>query len=591
MKRPTGPAKEDARAPRLAGVVAGLCLVLTVILYVAARQMAGKNLKLKFRNGAEEVALSLQQTLERNLLAVEHQALLFDLVPVITHSNFQASARSLLKSYRAIQALEWIPVVSHAERAAFEEAVRQEGYPGFKLTERVGQGPLEPAVLRPQYFPVCYVEPENDNEQALGYDVGTHPTRRAALEKARDTGQMVATARLTLVRLRRSQAAFLAYQPIFRGGGIPATVEERRARLRGFVVGVYRTHDLVELALRHAHQTELLLHLFDPQAPRGEKDLYGQPPPVTDFSQHAMVERTLQVGQRDWRLSLYPSLAFLQSRRDWTPEWLLAAGLLVTLVVGNHLFHLHRRAGQVAQLVTERTAELTAANARMQRTLAACQRAEAALQQSLQEKEILLKEVHHRVKNNLQIVSSFLSLQADQVEDEASRSALRNTQDRVRAMALLHEGLYRSGDLAHANFPAYVASLCTQMSQAYGVVASRIRIVQSVAPVALDLDQAVTLGLVLSELLSNALKHAFPGERAGWITVEIRAVPPSQAILRVADDGVGLPPGFQVAQTQSLGLHLVERLARKLGGTLHLAALHGTTAWIEFPTAAPPEES
>ena len=158
-------------------------------------------------------------------------------------------------------------------------------------------------------------------------------------------------------------------------------------------------------------------------------------------------------------------------------------------------------------------------------------------------------------------------------------------------MALLHEGLYRSGDLAHANFPAYVASLCTQMSQAYGVVASRIRIVQSVAPVALDLDQAVTLGLVLSELLSNALKHAFPGERAGWITVEIRAVPPSQAILRVADDGVGLPPGFQVAQTQSLGLHLVERLARKLGGTLHLAALHGTTAWIEFPTAAPPEES
>ena len=497
MKRAARASKAEVPASRLPVVVVGLCLALTVSLYVAARQMAGKNLKLKFRNGAE---------------------------------------------------------------------------------------------VRPQYAPVCYVEPEADNEPASGYDLRTDSAARAALEKACDSAQLVVTTPLTLLHAPRGRRLFQAYQPIFRGGGIPATVEERRARIRGYVTGLYRVEELVEVALRNAHQTDLSLHLFDAQSPPAERDLYGQPPPVAEYSQEAMVDRTLEVGQRAWRLSLYPSLAFLQTRRDWTPEWLLAAGLLVTLVVGTHLFHLQRGAAQVAELVARRTGELTATNAQLQRTLVACQRAEEAIKQSLQEKEILLKEIHHRVKNNLQIVSSFLSLRADQIQDEASRSALRDTQDRVHAMALLHESLYRSGDLAHADFPAYVEGLCTQMSQSYGVVASRIQIVQNIAPVALDLDQAVTLGLLISELFSNALKHAFPDERAGRITVEIQTTLPDGVVLTVADDGVGLPPEFAVAQSQSLGLRLVERLARKLGGTVTLEGGLGTTARVEFSTPTPPEE-
>jgi len=211
--------------------------------------------------------------------------------------------------------------------------------------------------------------------------------------------------------------------------------------------------------------------------------------------------------------------------------------------------------------------------------------AEHALRKSLAEKESLLKEVHHRVKNNLQIVVSLLHLQSGRIENKLALEALRETQSRVRAMALLHETLYRSADLAHINFQTYLDNLCKYLFRSYGPETSRLQFQLEAAGVELGLEQAVPCGLIVSELVSNTLKHAFPNGRTGALSVALRSEAGSSLRLSVTDTGVGLPPDFDARRARSLGLQLVFNLARQLRGAVAIEPGPGARVVITFPTA------
>jgi PAS domain S-box-containing protein len=217
--------------------------------------------------------------------------------------------------------------------------------------------------------------------------------------------------------------------------------------------------------------------------------------------------------------------------------------------------------------------------------------AEAALRDSLAEKTTLLQEVHHRVKNNLQIISSLLNLQADQVQDAAVLELLAVTRNRVGAMALLHENLYQSESLARLNLPEYVKSLCAHLLRAAGPIRARVQLECHVEPgtISLELDQAVPCGLLLNELVTNALKHAFPGERCGCIRVTLERATPQTVGLTVADDGVGLSVTLDPRATSSLGLQLVSLLTQQLHGTVNFERGQGTAVHILFPNSAETE--
>ncbi len=214
-------------------------------------------------------------------------------------------------------------------------------------------------------------------------------------------------------------------------------------------------------------------------------------------------------------------------------------------------------------------------------------RAEAALRDSLEEKTALLKEVHHRVKNNLQIVASLLNLQARRSHDGQAVEALRETGERVRSMALLHEALYRSGNLARINFASYVEELCMQIWRSFGSAAARIALQKRVAPLRLSLEQALPCGLIINELVSNALKHGFRGERAGRVVVELGPAEQRRLALCVSNDGVALPPSLDLAQSPTLGLRLVFNLAGQLGGavTVERPEQGGAAFRVVFPAA------
>jgi PAS domain S-box-containing protein len=208
------------------------------------------------------------------------------------------------------------------------------------------------------------------------------------------------------------------------------------------------------------------------------------------------------------------------------------------------------------------------------------QQMEAHLKASLGEKEVLLREMHHRVKNNLQIVSSLLDLQAEAIQDPRIRACFQESQDRIHAMALIHEQLYQSGNVAQIEFAAYLRDLSARLVQSYRIGQGRLALEVNADEVYFPIAIAIPCGLLLHELLSNCLKHAFPAGRSGSIAVTLRRHPQDIYVLTVHDNGMGLPPGLDVRTTTSLGLQLVYLLAAQLGGRLTFASSDGTTVTL-----------
>jgi two-component sensor histidine kinase len=206
---------------------------------------------------------------------------------------------------------------------------------------------------------------------------------------------------------------------------------------------------------------------------------------------------------------------------------------------------------------------------------------ENILRASLREKEVLLKEIHHRVKNNLQIVSSMLSLQMDQISDLQAIELFRTSLTRVRSVALFHETLYKSRDLAHVDVVDYIKSLAPGLWATYGVDSRIIELKVDVEDVALSVDAAISLGLIVNELVSNAIKHAFPGGRHGMVGVSLHSEG-KEIVMRVYDDGVGIPGDIELSNPNTLGLKLVGILAEQLAGSITLDSKEGSKFTLRF---------
>lgn len=207
-------------------------------------------------------------------------------------------------------------------------------------------------------------------------------------------------------------------------------------------------------------------------------------------------------------------------------------------------------------------------------------KAEEQLQASLREKEALLKEIHHRVKNNLQVTSSLLRLQSSYVEDEKSKELFKESQNRIRSMALVHEKLYQSKELSSINFCEYIVTLSNLLFRSFGVNPSQIRLHTYSKDIFLSVETAVPCGLMVNELISNCLKHAFPNDRKGEVVITITKVGENRYKLEVRDNGVGLPEKLEIGRTESLGLQLVRTLSQQLNGHIEVHRIDPGTKFI-----------
>lgn len=261
---------------------------------------------------------------------------------------------------------------------------------------------------------------------------------------------------------------------------------------------------------------------------------------------------------------------FMEAVTIWIPVYILSAGVkLFTAVVSlttaallpitvPHAFELVRQA-RISEQVTSN------------------------LRASEERKEALLREVHHRVKNNLAVICSLFYLQSTHTKDEQTAYIFRDMESRVHSMALVHERLYGSENLARIDFAEYALALAKDIFSSQGSLSVPVRFESELEPVIMGVDLAVPCGLILNELISNALKHGFPNSAGGEIRLTLRRAPDGTCTLCVKDSGVGIPPDLELDSNKSLGLRLVRSLTQQIRGTFELAKTNpGTSAHLQF---------
>lgn len=292
---------------------------------------------------------------------------------------------------------------------------------------------------------------------------------------------------------------------------------------------------------------------------------------------------TMTPWRHDWRIRT----------RDGFLKWVSGIGIphklddgsvvwdtIITDVTDRKIFE-----SELETLVDQRTAALKRSQEFLEAQLAKEKELLLLLQTELRQKETLLKEVHHRVKNNLQIISSLLRLQTETIPDEAIKTAFQDSQNRIQSMALIHERLYRSDDLSQIPVATYLRELTDYLWQTYNAYRRNIHLVLNVMDLQLEMDRLIPCGLIINELVSNCLKYAFVGRQSGQVTLNFYLCQGGQYYLQVKDNGVGLPPDFHRKRSTSLGIRLVERLVKQLRGNLEIGYDRGTEFRITFPAS------
>ncbi len=374
--RNSGPTRTIIRLPIILIVCVGVSISILSFFYLG--NVVDTKKRADFERLAHDQADAIHAEIAATIAYLRSLRGLFTASEIITQQEFRAFIRSL-ELGDTVQALEWIPKVSQAERLEFERQAQEEGISGFQIKERTLQGTLIRAGLRDHYFPVYYVEPFEGNEAAIGFDLASNPVRYWALKKSGDSGNLVASNRVTLVQDTSNQFGVLVFLPVYRDATDTDTVEVRREKLLGFGLGVYRIGDLIEAALPKSRKTraDFQIFVFDESAPEDRRLLH---PRGLDDRANLALENSLKFSQevdfagRTWSLLFVPAKGSAFTARSWQPGLALVTGLGITLLVSLYLNSIVRRSSFAQRLVEERTAELMDANLTLEKAQAELQK-------------------------------------------------------------------------------------------------------------------------------------------------------------------------------------------------------------------------
>jgi len=561
---------QRGRATVVLPLLRSFAVVTLLFLQTSAWERSRRHAE--FEGRVTHLTHTLQSALTEYEKAVFFLAGLFDASNEVTRHEFREFSHRTLGRHPGLRLLGWSPLVPDQERLGFEDRALADGLHGFHFTERDAQGSLRSASSRPSYLPAYYVEPADDQAFSLGFDSASDPACRQALARAVDASVPSVVCKLGSTASEQEIAVFV---PIFAGGARAAARGERQ--LRGYAAGVVELGAVVRSALEGLDQSDLELSLFEAA---GGEPLYQSrrapgvaPPRARDDQPGLQHGEAFDFGGQRYRLEVRLLTASFAASQGWQAWLVLGVGLLFVRIIGSStllsmgraslaqrsLEEGERRGLELEERVRARTAQLSA---------------------TLKEREVLLQEIHHRVKNNLQVISSLISLQVRGLEMGVCRDALTECQARVYTIALIHESLYESRDYSNLPFSDYVRSLVSSVFQLAGA-SSLVTLELDLAPVSLTVERAIPCGLILNELVVNALKHAFPDGRRGTIRVQLQNLPDDRVALLVQDDGVGVSLDDADAGG-ALGLQLVRTLAQQIHADLVVRRGVGTTVELNF---------
>ena len=335
--------------------------IISFIGFALALGLDRQMIRTEFEKGAENRFETIKREIESNLHAVVSLRAFFDSARDIDRSEFRDFVGPHLLLLPSIQAIEWIPCVHHFERMVYEAAVRrQTGLSDFQITELETQGKMVRAAEREEYFPVYFVEPFKGNEIALGFDLASNAMRKEALKKSRDTKEMVATGRITLVQETAGQFGFLVFAPVYHRDVTEQSVKGRGEKLKGFALGVFRIGDIVEKSLKHLEPEAIDIYIYDKSADSEEESfLYFHPSGAGKTPLSSMPKgeagpdgrsdlqnaKTFDIANRKWLILLKAAPDFVNARKTWQAWGVLTAGLLLTASLASYLL-VHKRAAE-----------------------------------------------------------------------------------------------------------------------------------------------------------------------------------------------------------------------------------------------------
>ncbi len=562
---------------------------LSVVAAIAVGRWEYATRQAQFQQQTDNLATALQRSINRYtdiLLAI---ADFYAAAPTeVSQPEFQRFVRRAIASNPGIQALEWAPRISQAERLTYEQGIQAQGYPTFEITER-REGQLVRAGDRPEYIPVTYIAPWSGNEVAFGYDLASDETRRLALEAARDTGEIVASGRIRLVQEQKDQFGFLVFLPIYQP--FSASIPARRENLRGYILGVFRVADVVEESLQGLSYN-IDFYLYDDQAIGTDSHFLGfydsvrqqvlppANPPINYRTGNgslcaiaAHCTHRLQVGQRQWSVLFLPAAADRGSGLTWGAAATVGGGLLLT---SSLVFYLVKSQAELA-----RTLELKELKLRffsmvshefrtpLSTVLISAQSLEAHHQEFTEEQKLkIVQRIQSASKRMTQLLSDILTL--------------------TRA---------ESGKLEFTPTILNLSQFCEQLVEEVQLS------IGSGHLIGLQCDDACTkayldgklLHFILTNLLSNAIKYS-PAHTSVDLKVSCTK---ATIVFQVGDRGIGIPPeahshlcetfyrGSNVGDIagSGLGLAVVKTCIDLHGGNLAIASqLHqGTTITVTLP--------
>ena len=369
MQNWTSRSKRQQLRYTLTFLIIFLGIGLTTVAWYATRTWGQQGVQTDLEGASENRFAALDQEIQFNLHVVLSLQAFHNHSRSVTRSEFHDYVSVFGAQHPSIQALEWIPRVSDAQREMYEAAARQDGFPNFEITGRDDQGKIVRAAQHDEYFPVYFVEPYQGNEIALGYDLASNQIRREALERARDTGEMIATARITLVQETASQPGFLVFAPVYRRGAPHDSIETRRENLEGFALGVFRVGDILNHAFANLHPDTIDVYLYDTWTPTDEQFLYCYPvdrcnptPTRLDNARALTIPsdytKRLNLAGREWLVVFKPTHQFIAASTSWEPWGVLVTGLVFTMLVGSFLLANIHRTARIELLVHQRTMEI-----------------------------------------------------------------------------------------------------------------------------------------------------------------------------------------------------------------------------------------
>ncbi len=358
-------------------IVAMFALTTAAVFYEA--QNNNERLKFEFDQQAMELSVALEKSIFTHLNVLRSLGSFYAASTMVSREEFQTFVAHTLDNFQGIQALSWNPRISAAEREIFENRARTEGYRDFQITERNADKQLIRAKDRPEYVPVNFIEPYQGNETALGYDGYSDALRREAIDRARDTGEITATARVKLVQEPENQHGLIAFMPLYRKGFPHRTLEERRNNIAGYMVAAFKGEDIVNAALKGLNRDRLSYRLIDEKARADEQLIFAsdrQPLKPLVLQENGLFGRScslasrlvMPVGGREWLFEIVPTQDYFVHQRP-NHEWLiLLVGLIMTSMGSAFAMVFSGRGSVLRQLVDERTAALVQSEERFRST-------------------------------------------------------------------------------------------------------------------------------------------------------------------------------------------------------------------------------